>query len=228
MDFQAKVDGIQNLQERLRNSDNTERSLILKDHLAFGNNKLPKYISIFNMGSATDCINAQTESCQAWVNGDDKCYAVKPEQNYDGVLDYRRRQIYIWDELSAKQFATAFILMYKRMKNEVKFFRFNESGDFRNQKDVEKAEEIARILEERLGIISYTYSASDHLDFSITDYLTVNGSNADIKGNAQRFIAVEDESEIPDEGIKCDEDCSDCHACMYDLPNDSDIYIPLH
>lgn len=227
MDFQAKVDGITQLQEKLRDSDNKELSHILKDHLSFGNTKLPDKIAIFNLGSAKDCINAQTPSCQAWVDGEDKCYARKAEKQYPDTLDYRRRQIYIWDELSAEQFATAFILMANRKRKELSFLRFNESGDFRTQEDVQKAEEIARIIKERIGVDTYTYSASDHLDFSDCEYLTVNASNPDIKGYDQRFTVVEDKSEIPDNGFVCPQDCSKCHACMSD-GGTSDIYEYLH
>jgi len=227
MDFQAKVDGIKEIEQRLENADLNELSKIIKDHISFGNTKLPKKIGIFNLGSAKDCINAQTPSCQAWVDGEDKCYARKSEKAYDGVLDYRRRQIYIWDNLTAKEFATAFIKMCGRKRNEVSFLRFNEAGDFRNQKDVEKAEEIARIIKQRIDVDTYTYTASDHLDFSMCDYMTVNASNPDIEGYAQRFTVVEDESEIPEDGFICPQDCSKCHACMSD-GGSSDIYELLH
>jgi len=227
VDFQDKVNGIQELQNHLDNADLDEISKILKEHISFGNTKLPKKIGIFNLGSAKDCVNAQTPSCQAWVDGEDKCYARKSEKAYDGVLDYRRRQIYLWDYLTAEQFATAFIKMCGRKRNNVAFLRFNESGDFRTQSDVEKAEKIARIIKQRINVDTYTYTASDHLDFNMCDYLVVNASNADIDGYAQRFTVVEDKSEIPDDGFICPQDCSVCHACMSD-GGTSDIYELLH
>lgn len=226
--FAEKVDGIKELQEDLRNADTEELSRILKDHLAFGNNKLPNDIAIFNLGSAKDCPNYQTPSCQVFQDPEtDTCYARKAEKQYPSVLPYRRRQQYIWNEVSAKEFAEAFIKMYERKLNPVDYLRFNESGDFATQEDVEQAEEIARILDERLGVKVYTYSASDHVDFTVCDYLTVNASNPDIEGYDQQFIVVDSKDDIPDSGFRCFGDCSDCKACMTG-GGDGDIYEVIH
>ena len=227
--FKQKVEGIGKFTERLENPEIDDLSFLLKDHLSFGNTKLPEKIAIFNLGSAKDCPNYRNSSCQAYDEDTDTdyCYARKAEKQYPDALEYRRRQQIIWNRISASEFSRAFEQFYSRMRKDISFLRFNESGDFRNQRDVHKAEQIAKYLKENLNIDTYTYTASDELDFTVCEYLTVNASNPDINGYDQRFTCVEDESDIPDNGFVCPQDCSVCHACMSD-GGTSDIYELLH
>jgi hypothetical protein len=227
--FKDKVDGINNLQKTLKNCDISELSHILKDHLSFGNTKLPDKIAIFNMGSAKDCPSNRESNCQAYdeKTDTDKCYARKAEKQYPQVLSYRRRQQLIWKEITANQFVEAFKEMYERKRKDISFLRLNESGDFRYQFDVEQAEKIAKRLKNECDIDVYTYTASDELDFTVCDYLTVNASNENVEGYDQRFAAVEDYDEITEKHFECCEDCSKCHACMSDGGSDN-IYIELH
>ena len=51
------------------------------------------------------------------------------------------------------------------MITPIKYFRFNESGDFGSQGDVDKMSKIASMLKEKLGIITYSYTARKDLSF---------------------------------------------------------------
>jgi len=59
----------------------------------------------------------------------------------------------------------------RAMTTPVKFFRFNESGDFRSQEDVSKMSEIAKQLKDKLGIITYGYTARKDLSFGGVNFI---------------------------------------------------------
>lgn len=243
------VDGIDTLRERLDNAtDVKDLSFILNDHISWGNNKVAKSVVIFNMNSATDCPNAatseeepsETGACQVpWSD----CYAHVTESQYPNPLDYRRRQEYLWDRLSAEQWAGAFKCILSRKRNDVTAIRFSEAGDFRNNDDVKKVDKIAQMLATE-GIDVYTYSASHKLDWSNAEHFTVNQSNGLANYGDRRFSAVpipEGESaedvELPEDTVWCAFDysdadgderpkCGECRLCIdKEGPN---VAIPLH
>ena len=230
------IDGIDTLIDRLDSagSDITELSHILKDYISFGNSKIANSVAIFNMNSATDCPNAQTEHCQVpW----DSCYAHKAENIYPNTLPYRRRQEYLWDCLDAETFAKAFLELVGRKRNAVTAVRFSEAGDFRHDSDIIKVDRVAELLKPH-GIDVYTYSASDYLDWSYVKHFTVNQSNNMAKYGDRLYSAVPTPAEIPDDAIQCPHDyqksqgndspvkCGDCRLCIdSDAP---DVFITLH
>lgn len=238
----SEVDGIDTLKERLENSDNVrDLSFILSDYISWGNNKIHKSVAIFNMNSATDCPNAdstesdqsETGACQVpWAD----CYAHKSENIYPDALAYRRRQEYLWDELSAEQWAGAFKSLIGRKRNPVSAIRFSEAGDFRHAEDVEKVDEIAKALATE-GIDVYTYSASHKIDWSSAEHFTVNQSNALADYGDRLFTALPEGSDLPDGMVWCPFDlsdkegddrpkCGECKLCINDEgPN---VAIRLH
>lgn len=229
----SDVNGASELQKRITAADTAkEWSFILSDYISFGNSKLSDEIAIFNMNSATDCPNAKTDNCQVPFS---KCYANKAENTYPGVLDYRRRQEYVWDCLDAHTFAKAFRALVSRKRKPVSAIRFSEAGDFRHRGDVIKVDRIAELLSE---FDVYTYSASDYLDWSEAEHFTVNQSNNFSDYGDRLYTAVETAEDIPDDGIECPHNyqkrkgsddpvkCGDCRACIdKDAP---DVYITLH
>lgn len=205
-------------------------SLIIKEHVKCGNNKLPDDVMIFNIGSATDCPNLGTKHCQV---GDD-CYALKDERLWGYPLDYRRRQQIIWDSFPGPFLAEAFELILDRKRNNIDFMRLNESGDFRDEQDLVKAEIISSHLLETHDIRTFTYSASDYLDWSIAETLTLNASNANFEHADQRFHVysdddpdMDDTSEMPENAVHCDDDCTECHACFVE-GGDEEVVQVLH
>lgn len=240
------VEGMDELKDRLAEAeDDRDLSFILSDYITYGNTKIHDNTAIFNMNSATDCPNADTDennqsdtgSCQVPF---ESCYAHKAEYIYDDVLPYRRRQEYLWDSLSAEEWAGAFKEIVSRKRNPVDYIRFSEAGDFRHEGDIRKVDRIAQYLATD-GIDVYTYSASHKLDWSdATHYKVMQSNDLADYGDAQ-FSAVESVEDIPDDAIFCpyeagkknglsaDEriQCGECTKCI-DQSEERDVYITLH
>lgn len=213
-------------------------SMILKDHVSFGNHKIADTTAIFNFGAATDCPNRESEHCQVpW----EACYAGKSERLYGTPLAYRRRQEFIRDALDAETFARAFLAMVGRKRNPVDTLRLSEAGDFRSNADIFWADRVAQILREEADIDTYTYSASSYLDWTNAEHFTVNASNdLEAYGN-RRFMAVPSEEDIPDGAVMCPNDrdkrvldkpadeatkCGDCRLCINE--EGPDVAILIH
>lgn len=212
-------------------------SFIVGDAVNYGggenNRKLRSNVAIMNMNSATDCKNRNTEHCQV---PDGECYAYKTEQRNEnemgGPLSSRRRQQVLWDLLDAETFFEAYKLHYERKKNEVDYFRWSQSGDFRDRADVIKVEYVSRRLKEECDIQAYTYSASDDIDWSERESFVLNDSNGKVPGD-RRFAAVLEPEDVPEDGMLCpydrtggDTGCGECTACMSE--HAPDVYIELH
>lgn len=206
-------------------------SHIVKDHVSFGNYKIADSTAIFNFGAATDCPNRDSENCQVpW----EACYAGKSERIYGTPLAYRRRQEFIRDALDAETFARAFVRMVERKSKPSDTLRLSEAGDFRSDADIIWADKVAEILAEELDYETYTYSASNYLDWSHREHFVLNASNPWFGDDAdRRFVAVASEEEIEndDDLIWCPNDrdkrkldksaddatqCGECNGCSKD------------
>jgi hypothetical protein len=159
-----------------------------------GNHKLGEDTIIFNMTSGHDC--PCRNKCDVKAN----CYATADEKLYPNVLPYRRRQTIFWDSTTAEQFVEAMPIP--------RYFRFSESGDFRNQEDVDKMVEVAEILNARYNIRTYGYTNRDDVDLSeLARVAVVNGHGFMINNKT----VVKDK---PEEGdFVCPGDCRCCNAC---------------
>jgi hypothetical protein len=242
----AQVDSIETLKSRLNDAtDVRDLSHILADYISWGNSKIAKSVAVFNMNSATDCPNAkpagngETDTGLCQVDFGD-CYAHKSENVYPNTLPYRRRQEYLWDRLSAQQWAGAFKCLLSRKRNEVTAIRFSEAGDFRNQQDIQKVDQIAQMLATE-GIDVYTYSASHKLDWSNAENFTVNQSNNLADYGDRIFTALPEGHDLPDgtvwcphslekkeKGVTSDEaiKCGDCRLCIDE--DGPDVAVHLH
>lgn len=201
------------LQRLVRLFSSTE-SLPLKDLLGDeGNTKIPSSTAIFNMSSATFCPSKKLGLCAA-VKCGVKCYAIKAEYAYHpDVLPYRKRQGKFWGKVSATNFAKQFLLINATKRNGFKALRFNESGDFNNQTEVNKAEEIARLLRLQ-GIKTYCYTSRSDLDFSKCKDLIVSGSGFKKKGISGEFRIIKDKKDKPKGWAVCKGDCHICKRCQ--------------
>lgn len=173
-------------------------------------------VLIFNIGSAHDCANLGTEHCQVDAN---ECYAVADEKTYKNALEYRRRQEFLWDSMDADLFADALIEMISRKKDDVDVLRFGESGDLRHQADLDRVDRVAERLHEH-GILTFIYTASEWLDFSDVEHITVTASNDGVPGD-QYYNVVDEKADIPDDGFYCpisdpesEKMCGECLECM--------------
>lgn len=229
-----EIDGIEELKTRMKQAEDVrEWSFILNDYIKWGNNTTTESnVGIFSLGSGHDCPNRATGNCQV---DEDECYAIRHEKQYDYVLDFTRRQEFLWDKIHPEAFVEMLLEIISRKQGEVDAIRFNQAGDFRNNQDVWKVNRIAELLNE-YDIVVYTYSASNYLDWSqaTSDNFIVNQSN-DIENYGDRhFIVLDDIEDIPEDTVWCpydrdvkrgrDEDdrikCGECMMCMDDKAGD--------
>lgn len=183
--------------------------------VSFGNTKLSKNIMILNMCSASDCPADLLGMCPLGKNGSAKCYALKAEKLWKEVLPFHKKQEKLWDDHTSQELKEIFDDVLKRRRIKVKYFRFNESGDFKSQKDVEKLDQLAKHLASKWGITTYGYSSRKDLDFSRVSFI-IKGSRFQTKdGQTDVFV------DTPPKGyfvcpkkrgnnIKCGEDCTAC------------------
>jgi hypothetical protein len=215
-------------------------------YLKFGNNKISKNTGIFNMNSATDCPNAdstkedqsETGVCQVpWKS----CYAHKAENIYPNALPKRRLQEYLWDNVDGLTFGEALLRVKNRKRSAFEHIRFNESGDFRHEGDIIKANNVARVVEDSINV--YTYSASHKLDWSYAKKFVINQSNNLAAYGDRLFSAVPTKEDIPDDAIFCPFEaakkngvetdkrpkCGECTACIEpESEQERDVFITLH
>jgi len=233
----TNIDGLDKLIARMDAAETIrDWSFILADYISWGNNKIDKSVAIFNMNSATDCPNADTERCQVpW----ESCYAHKAENIYPHALPYRRRQEYLWDSLDPETWAEAFLSIVGRKRSPVTAVRFSEAGDFRSDSDIIRINRIAQILKPH-GIDVYTYSASSFLNWDLATDFTINQSNELSDYGDRLFSAVPTKDDIPEGAVMCPfeyaknngaktEDrpkCGECRLCIDDTG--PDVYITLH
>ncbi len=185
---------------------------------SWGNKKLPKTTAIFNITTALGCPANAKNLCQL-ADPNKECYAMKAERLYPPVLPYRKRQLKFWKQNTAQEFVNQ--LVKEKCRKVLSKLRLNEAGDFKNQADIVKAEEIAIILFNNLDVITYCYTARRDLDFSIRKHLIVNGSG----------FMVDNKFEISynknlSTGIVCGGDCRVCSMCA--IRAKREIYVKIH
>jgi len=213
--------------------------------LSMGNNKIAKNTGIFNMNSATDCPNADSTEdnpsdvgvCQVpWA----ACYAHKAENIYPAALPKRRLQEYLWDAFGPTLWADAFLCVKGRKRSAFEYIRVSEAGDFRHNGDIQKWNEISKIVYPKLQV--YTYSASHKLawdEYATHEQFVVNQSNnladfgdreftATYEGPDGGMLPITEPSQVPDGSILCPFEaaktngietenrpqCGECTACI--------------
>lgn len=177
-----------------------------------GNKKVPKSTAIFNMTTAHNCPSMKLGLCKAAEQGA-KCYAKKAEYLYPMVLPYRKRQEKFWKKVSAKEFANQFMAINAVKHKKFNALRLNESGDFNSQECVDKAENIARILEKN-GIITYLYTSRSDLDYRKVKALRISGSNFKLPGITNVFKIIKHKENLPNGWGMCAMNCRICHKCF--------------
>lgn len=144
-----------------------------------GNEKIGKDTIIFNMSPAYKCESDKLGLC----NLGEKCYAKKAEKQYHHcVPQYRERQMKDWETESVTKIYQD---ICKKVKNarihKIKYIRFNESGDFKRQEDLEKLKIICKMLQENnltKDLTIYGYTNRRDLNFKkLPSNLVINGTN---------------------------------------------------
>jgi hypothetical protein len=187
----------------------------VKAHVSRGNMKLGKDTLIFNAGTATDCPSIRLGYCQAGK----ACYALKAEKQYPQSYPYRTRQSMLYHNISALLFANMIVKIVKNSRTPIKYFRYNESGDFDNQKQINWFTKVCSILEYN-GIKCYGYTARADLDIvELSKHSQVNVSNDKFDNtlDINRFKMMIELSSKIDNTCLCSADseknCSDCNLC---------------
>lgn len=180
---------------------------------SFGNSKLPYTTAVFNMTSATDCPSDKLGLCQVNTAEHKRCYALRTEKMFPkSCLVYKRKQAKFWASCTVVSFLVA--LENTKKLSKITALRFNESGDFRSQRDIKKADLIAGFLYQRFAIKTYCYTARRDLDFSKVKYLIIMGSGFIKPGIKGEFRAIKNKVEKPKGFGLCCGDCTKCHRCI--------------
>ncbi len=182
------------------------------------------------MGPANLCPSEQLGFCKVG----EKCYAKKAERLYRNVLPYRIRQRNYWRTSSAPTIAAHFNMILQRIRVKIQYLRFNESGDFFAQEDVQKLSLVAEFLKKEHGIITYGYSSRQDLDFENIHFL-VKGSSCG-NGNNGRTVVIKKHmirdhlSTLSTDERKtwkvCPMSCKKCNLCK--KKTGINIIFPLH
>lgn len=191
---------------------------MVQNVFSWGNKKLPKTTAIFNITTALGCPANTKNLCQL-ANPEKECYAMKAERRYPVVLPYRKRQFQFWKHNTAQQFVTK--LIQEKCRKVLNKLRLNEAGDFKNQEDISKAEQVASILYNKFNVVTYCYTARRDLDFTIRKHLIVNGSGFMVDN---KFIVTYNKNLST--GIICGGDCRVCSMCA--VRANREIYVRIH
>jgi len=105
--------------------------------------------------------------------GEKACYAYKAELRSRNVYLYRKAQHSYYHRTQAAIILDGIEDILK--KHPIKYFRYNEAGDFESQEDVVKLDTISTVLKERHRIITYGYTSRKDLNFDYVNFI-VRGS----------------------------------------------------
>lgn len=180
-----------------------------------GNKKVGNDTYIINLNTATTCpakdICLVRKDCYAWCN----------ERMRPVVYAYRQRQEELWEYMPAEYYIKELIRI---KKDSVKYVRWQESGDFRNQSDVNKISYICQELKDYYQC--YTYTSRYDLDYSEkSKNLVINGSSfmVDNAFIALDRLAYEKVMESEEGAACCPGDCRGCTLCK--VARGIEIYI---
>jgi hypothetical protein len=163
-----------------------------------------------------------------------RCYAAKAERLYKNVIPYRTRQYNYWRAATANGIAADFGLLLRKIRVPIKYLRFNESGDFFGQEDVQKLSLVAEFLKKEYKIITYGYSARRDLNFENVHFL-VKGSSHNSGNNGKTIVLKKDKiknhlstlSENEQKSwVVCPMSCKSCDICK--TKTGKNIIFPMH
>lgn len=170
---------------------------------------------IVNMGSAHNCPSAKLGLCQ--LANTSKCYAFRDERMYKQCLPYRERQGAQWHANTGSDIAESLLAQNARLRKKVTHLRLNESGDFADIEDFQKACEVAEKLHKMAGIETFVYTARRDL---VTPELLETAKKCHLTVNGSGFMAHNNYRVVP-KGYKpakkteffCNSNCHVCKAC---------------
>lgn len=183
-------------------------------NIAFGNKKVPKTTAIVNTTSWFLCPGRLEGFCELR----EVCYD-KYREVMGSVCKSRLNHDLWWRSNNPEQIAQFYIASIKAQNlkcpdEQVNLVRFQEVGDFRNQKDLEKMIEVSNIIYEELEIDSYTYTHNRNLIFDIErPHLTINGSGFMVDNQFTVIPPSEYERYVEEHNCtKCPQKCELCNS----------------
>lgn len=189
-------------------------------HVTFGNAKLPETTAIVSCGTWFNCSGRTKNFCPLAEKCYDKCREVMSHK----ITKFRLEEEIAFRALTAKEVAQQIIQQIKKQNNkeknknnQIKLIRWNEVGELRCQKDLEKMIEASNLIYNELNIKSYVYTHNKNLNFDIErPNLTINGSNFMVDNEYRVVKNIEDEfNNLNDLANKreCICDCTQCSYC---------------
>lgn len=183
----------------------------------FGNHKLGDDTAIFNMGTAIDCPSRRLGLCRT-INQGVRCYAEKAEIQYkDHVINARLAQAAEWKSKSGPQLLEQISRRITARRKDTRYLRYNESGDFYEQSDIDKLSFISEGLKEQ-GITTYGYTARSDLDFRRARFLCKGSGFCKENLNGSTIVILKNQP-IPEGYIECPGSCKRCNLCKINVPH---------
>lgn len=208
--------GLSNVQAFKDKAKEAFDKVVPQMHVVFGNAKLPESTAIISCGTWFNCAGRKEGFCELSEICYDKCREVMSAD----VTRFRLEEEIAFRSLNTEEIAQQIIPQIKarnasKSKEGIKQVRWNEVGELRNQKDLEKVNAISNILYEEFGVHSYIYTHNRYLDFSIDrPHLTVLGSGFMVDNE---YRVVEDKSTLDEVFFECNCDCTKCNICPLKL-----------
>lgn len=195
-----------------------EKCLVNKElPIIIGNSKVGEDTLCINMSSSFNCYSAHMGYCEH-CNGKTNysCYARALEEAFKNTLSQNLICGYLFDTLSIgdlfKQVSDIII------ENDIKFIRYNSFGEFKSIEQFEKANTLSRLVFERFGVISYTYTHNRELDIETlkNSHITVNFSYKTGRNDVKHAITAFkwDKKYLDDSKyVICNFKCKNCSYC---------------
>ena len=216
MKFKAAIDtvtverGLSNLELFKSKYQDAFNEMHQRPYITYGNKKLPKTTTIYNIGTWFLCPGRLEGYCEL----SEVCYA-KCREVMGSVINSRLNNYYFWkinDAETIAEFICYSIKLETLKGNQVNLLRFNEVGELEDQEDLVKMVKVSNIVFEKTGIKSYVYTHNRGLNFNIErPNLTICGSGFMID-NKFTVIKPENYKEYVDthNAIECPQKCELC------------------
>lgn len=232
--FINNTDYLKNLLDDYKNISVTSKAL---DYV--NNGLMPVKIGSEKIGDDTIIINTNHPlncycSKKGYCNMKKDCYAKKSSNIYINSCLYNLAAEINFKKLSAKKIISDIEGVIKSADSDIKFIRFNETGDFINYDLFKKANKIATYFMKKYDIISYTYTHNKELESYINDIVNSNivlnySYNVKTSLDVKKCIVI-NKSEIynyinDNNYVICGGVCSNCSYCKNKKDNRTIIFV---
>lgn len=221
------IDDVDKLEEILREyqdiSDNSKALEYLDNKIMpskLGNLKIGEDTIVMNENHGLNCFSDKMGYCENC----NQCYGKKAPITYPNSFLFNLSAEINFNRLSVEEIINSIETSYKSEleAKKLKFMRFSEMGDFKSFKLFLKANEIAKHLYNKYGIISYTYTHNKELlqykEAIKNSYIVVNWS-IEAGNGFKHAITCNDVSKLenyfsqPEKYVICQGKCRNCSYC---------------